>query len=325
MPASPCCQPDEPPQSRNPHRAHHLLVMLVLSGGFSLILYTHGASWWYAPLAIVLAHLVILGSIVFFVAQITQTQHTSDGSSCCRKGAGHTHKFASQLIHRPRLYDWVVRVITLGREKKFRQRVLDLGDVKQNNKVLDVGCGTGTLLLAAAERVGPSGSLHGIEPAAEMVAHAHRKAEARGIPLKIIEGSAASLPYPPASFDAVFCTLVLHHLPKAMQIDTVREIRRVLRPDGRTVIVDLQQPRSLAKAFTTALSLVSILHNLSPNTSRFNILDFEPLMTEFGFEDITQHAFGSGAIGALVGRLGCEKRAIDQTEPEDITCVSSDT
>ncbi len=91
---------------------------------------------------------------------------------------------------------------------------------------------------------------------------------------------------------------------RASQSAAHREMRRVLRSGGRVVIVDLQQPRSFARAITAALSLITLLHSLSPSTSRFDVLDFEPLMTELGFEDITQHSFGSGAIGTLVGRLG---------------------
>jgi ubiquinone/menaquinone biosynthesis C-methylase UbiE len=101
----------------------------------------------------------------------------------------------------------MTRVCTLGQERKLRQWTLNLAGLQPGNAIPDVGCGTGTLLLAAAERVGPSGALHGIEPLAEMAAHARHKAEAQRTPLQVVEGSADSLPYPPASFDAVFSTL----------------------------------------------------------------------------------------------------------------------
>lgn len=307
MPTSQCCRPVESRQPKGTHRARNLTVTLVLGGGLSLILYNHGASWWYAPLAVlavVLVHMVIFSGIVFAATRVAQRRRAPDGNGCSQEGAGHTHEDQSQLIRWPRGYNWLVSVIMLGRERKLRQQMLDLADLQPGDAVLDVGCGTGTLLLAAAERVGPSGALHGIEPAVEMVAHARHEAEVRQVPLEVVEGSADSLPYPPASFDAVFCTLVLHHLPGPMQSAALREMRRVLRPGGRVVIVDLQRPRSLTGAITAAMSLISLLHRLTPSTSRFDVLDFEPLMTELGFEGITRHSFGSGAIGTLVGRLG---------------------
>ncbi len=302
-----CCRPVEAPDPGNAHRARNLAFMLILGGGLSLIFYTHGASWWYAPLAVlavVLAHLVVLGGIVAVASRITSKRRRAGADGCCQEDAVHTHDGQSQVIHWPRRYNWLVSIIMLGREGKLRRQMLDLAEMRQGGAVLDVGCGTGTLLLAAAERVGPSGVLHGIDPSGEMVAHAKREAEARQVPIDVVKGSADSLPYSEASIDTVFCTLVLHHLPKPMQAVAIREMRRVLRPGGRVAIVDLQRPKSIARAFTAAMSLITLLHSLGSGTSRFDVLEFEPLLTELGFEDITHHSFGSGAIGALVGRVG---------------------
>lgn len=263
-------------------RALHLTMLMALAGGFALILYNHGASWWYAPLAapaVVLVHMAVLGGLGLAAARIAPSPDA--------RGA---------LLHRPRLYDWLVRAITLGGEKKLRRRMLDLAGLRPGDAVLDVGCGTGTLLLAAAERVGPSGTLHGVEPAAEMLAHARRKAEARRVALEVVEGSADALPYPPASFDVVFCTLVLHHLPESRRAGAILEMRRVLRPGGRLVIADLQRPRLIS-----AFSLVSMLHR---HASVAGVLDVEPQLERLGFAGVARHSFGTGAIGAVVARLG---------------------
>jgi ubiquinone/menaquinone biosynthesis C-methylase UbiE len=315
MPTSPT-RPNEPSRARGAQRAPTLLVILVLGAGLSLILYTHGAWWWYAPaavLAIVLAHVAILGGIVFAATR------AHGGTTCCREGAGRSHQGESLLLRKSPQFDLLARVMTLGRERKLRQWTLDLADLQPANEVLDVGCGTGTLLLAAAEHVGPAGALHGIEPSPEMAAHARHKSEARRVPLEVVEGSADSLPYPPASFDAVFCTLVFHHLPRPMQEGAIREMRRVLRPGGRAVIVDWQRPKSLARAIASPLFLVYLLHNLGPSGPPLDVLGIEPLMKELGFENVARCSFGAGgAVGAVVGRLASGRRAIDQAEPQDI-------
>jgi ubiquinone/menaquinone biosynthesis C-methylase UbiE len=327
----PTCQrshPYGPSQASGTHRARRLAVTMILAGAFALSLYSHGSWWGYVPVAVVgvvVAHLAMLGGLVSSATRVTRGRRAPGGTTCCQEGAGHSHQGASMLLHRPRLYDWMAWVHTLGRERKLRQWTLDLADLHTGNVVLDVGCGTGTLLLAAAERVGPSGALHGLEPSTEMAAHARHKAEAHRVPLQVVGGSADSLPYPPASFDAVFCTLVFHHLPRSMQEGAIREMRRVLRPGGLAVIVEWQRPKSFVRAITSPLFLIYLLHSLGRSGSPLDVLGIEPLMSAVGFEDIARCAFGAGgAVGAVVGRLASGTRAIDQAEPQDLTRVRSD-
>jgi ubiquinone/menaquinone biosynthesis C-methylase UbiE len=322
MPSSPAFRSSGPPRAGSGRRAPALTAILVLGAGLSLILYLHGTWWWYAPLAavvIVPAHIAVLGAMAFAAAHVTQGWRAHGGKARRREGAGHSHQGESLLLHRPRQFDWMARVVTLGRDNELRQWTLDLADLQPDSKVVDIGCGTGTLLLMAAERIGPSGALHGIEPSPEMAAHARHKARARRVPLDVVEASADGVPYSPSSFDAVFCTLVFHHLPQSMQEDAIREMRRVLRPGGRAVIVDWQRPRSLAGAITSPLFLVYLLHSLGPDGPPLDAPRLERLMTELGFEGIARRSFGAGGVvGAVVGRLASGARSIDQAEPQEV-------
>jgi hypothetical protein len=81
---------------------------MVLAGAFALILYTHGAWWGYAPVAVVgvvLAHLAMLGGLVSGAMPVTRGQRATAGTTGCQAGAGHSHQSESKLLHRPRLYD----------------------------------------------------------------------------------------------------------------------------------------------------------------------------------------------------------------------------
>jgi SAM-dependent methyltransferase len=296
------------PSVNSARTAHRVLILAlaVVAAVLSLVLYGRGTSWWYTPLAlpsVVVAHVAVLGAILFIAARGRRRPIPQGGARHARGDGMSPERPEGELLHRPRLFDWLVRIITLGRERELRRWMLDLGNLKSGDAVLDVGSGTGTLLLAAAERVGPSGALRGVEPSPEMAARSRRKAEAKGVTLEISEGSADQLPYRAASFDAVFCTLVLHHLPESMRQPAIREIRRVLRPGGRAALIDWQRPKGFGSAITSGLFLIFLIHSLRPGGSPPTVTELEPWMIEAGFENVTRHEFGNGVLVATVGRV----------------------
>lgn len=84
-----------------------------------------------------------------------------------------------------RFYDLMVWLLTLGRERPFRERLVELARLQPGESVLDVGCGTGTLAIAAKRRVGPTGIVQGIDASPEMIARATRKANKAGVEVTV--------------------------------------------------------------------------------------------------------------------------------------------
>jgi ubiquinone/menaquinone biosynthesis C-methylase UbiE len=142
------------------------------------------------------------------------------------------------VLHRAAFYDLTVWLMTFGRERSFREQLLTPAHLQPGESVLDVGCGTGTLAIAAKRRVGPAGTVYGIDASPEMIARASKKTKKAGVEVILQTGLAESLPFPDARFDVVLSTVMLHHLPRKARQQGLREMRRVLKPGGRVLAVD---------------------------------------------------------------------------------------
>ncbi len=167
-------------------------------------------------------------------------------------GKGHSRASAHQAfetegitIHWAGLYDSLVSPMSwlLGGGRTFAQATLEMAGLAPGERVLDVGCGTGTLALAAARQVGLQGHVHGIDASPEMIAVAQRKAEKAGAGLDFQVGLIEDIPFPDDQFDLVLSSLMIHHLPgENLKRRGFAEIHRVLKPGGRLLVVDFEPP-----------------------------------------------------------------------------------
>ena len=144
------------------------------------------------------------------------------------------------VLHAPRYYDLIVR-LALGRERAFRERLLALAELRRGDRILDVGCGTGSLAILAKRSVGPAGAVCGLDASARMLARARVKARRAGQEVHFQEGLAQALTFPDATFDVVLSTMMLHHLPRPARMQLAFEARRVLKPAGHMLVVDFQR------------------------------------------------------------------------------------
>jgi ubiquinone/menaquinone biosynthesis C-methylase UbiE len=103
--------------------------------------------------------------------------------------------------------------------------------------VLEIGCGTGNVLLLVA-RVAPAATVFGLDPDARALVMAGRKARRAGATVRLDRGYADRLPYPDGAVDRVLSSFMLHHLPTEQRHPALREAHRVLAPGGRLHLLD---------------------------------------------------------------------------------------
>lgn len=140
-----------------------------------------------------------------------------------------------------RLYDPVVR--TLTREKAFKHALVEQAQIAAGQKVLDLGCGTGTLALMLKQRH-PSAEVFGIDGDPVILELARKKTNTAGVAVHFDLGLATSLPYSDATYDRVLSSLLFHHLLRDDKLTVLREVHRVLKPGAELHIADWGEPRN---------------------------------------------------------------------------------
>lgn len=186
-------------------------------------------------------------------------------------------------------YDTLVNLLTLGHADRLREKSVALGSLTAGQHVLEVGCGTGEISLRARKQVGAHGTVAGIDPSPEMINVARGKALDAQLPIDYRVGVIEALPYPDNSFDAVYSSLMMHHLPYETKRAGLEEIYRVLKPQGQLIVVDMQPPTSSAGKILLTLAMHGGLKQ--------GLDDLVPLLKEFGYTHIETDRLGIPLLG----------------------------
>jgi ubiquinone/menaquinone biosynthesis C-methylase UbiE len=181
------------------------------------------------------------------------------------------------------LYDPLVKLLGV---EGVRTTFLDQAALHTARRVLDIGCGTGTLA-TLIKRLHPDVEVVGLDPDPDALARAKQKAARAQVSIHLDQGFSDGLPYLDASFDRVLSSFMFHHVWSDQRAKTLKEVRRVLTPGGSLHLVDFVRPEEWSAGWCDRL-LRSNPH-LKDN-SESQIL---ALMRQAGFRNPKKVADGS--------------------------------
>lgn len=191
-------------------------------------------------------------------------------------------------------YDAVVKLMTLGQDGKLRRKTVELANLKPGQAVLDVGCGTGDLTLAASRQLGANANVYGIDAAKEMIGVASQKAARAKLPVHFQVEAIEQLSFSDNTFDVVLSSLMMHHLPGDLKTRGLREVYRVLKPGGRVFIVDGSEGSSKSAPWLLKHLMSHMVHGAGVET-------LPDILHEIGFMQIVSGKVALGVLGFVSG------------------------
>lgn len=138
-------------------------------------------------------------------------------------------------------YDFIQKYIV--RDVRYKTLLIEQADIQPGHRVLDLGCGTGTLAIMVKQSQ-PSAEVTGLDADPDMLKVARYKSGEKKAHVKFDVGFTNKLPYPDASFDRVMSSIMIHHLKTPEKVTTAGEVFRVLKPGGELHIIDFGKPHT---------------------------------------------------------------------------------
>ncbi len=185
----------------------------------------------------------------------------------------------------PERYDWAVKLMTGGRLDKIKDQIAER--IGPGDRILDIGCGTGTLAVRCLKK---GAYVTGLDSNEFMLEQSEKNAMAAGVNdrLTLIQDSVTQLckHFQEGSFDVVMSTMALGEFPREYLEYILRDCKRILRPGGRLIIADEVWPERLLPRllYQAGMVLFWIPQFLLLRRALFPISDLRGIIEAGGFE-----------------------------------------
>jgi demethylmenaquinone methyltransferase / 2-methoxy-6-polyprenyl-1,4-benzoquinol methylase len=213
-------------------------------------------------------------------------------------------------------YDGTNRILSIGLDAYWRRRGVAQLSAKPESRYLDVGCGTGDIALEIL-RQSPGSQVVGIDPSMGMLELGRTKVEAAGLSraISLMQGDVLGLGFEDDSFDGAISSFCIRNVTRRKE--ALQEIRRVVRPGGLLVIVELTEPggpimkplfriysRIVMPAVTKVTSSVPAYRYLTDSMADFPLPQvFAELMADAGFTSMGFVHLTGGIVTLFWGQV----------------------
>jgi 2-polyprenyl-3-methyl-5-hydroxy-6-metoxy-1,4-benzoquinol methylase len=206
--------------------------------------------------------------------------------------------FMKWLETSPQDYDRGIQLLTLGRIQRIKEKIAN-HYVRDGARILEIGCGTGTLTLMMAQR---GALVTGIDASPRMLAEAEKKVNDTSlkgrVALQYMDAALIADRFPAGSFDLIVSTLVFSELPLDDQRFVLEACQSLLAPGGQLLIADEVTPeKSITRLFFYLVRLPLVLLTwLITRTTTTSLLNFEALLAQTGFFPRTAASYLGGSL-----------------------------
>lgn len=203
-------------------------------------------------------------------------------------------------------YDAMNRVMTAGLDVRWRRLAAESA-VRAGDRVLDAACGTGDLAVAGLEA--GAGRVTGLDFSEQMLARARKKSAA----IDWVQGDLLALPFADGTFDAATVGFGIRNV-EDLELG-LRELRRVLRADGRLAILEITHPRGALRPFYSLWfdRIVPVLGKALPGGDAYTYLPasvkrfptaerLAVMLGEAGFADVRFRLLAGSIVALHTGR-----------------------
>jgi demethylmenaquinone methyltransferase/2-methoxy-6-polyprenyl-1,4-benzoquinol methylase len=203
-------------------------------------------------------------------------------------------------------YDAGIKILSLGQIKKIQGEIVE-NYIAGGDKVLEIGCGTGTLAILCAEK---GASVVGFDISPQMLSIANKKIRERNLTDRIQLEEMGAIEMDKAfnsdTFDKIVSTLVFSEFYSDEQKYVLREAHRVLKHGGLIIIADEVRPNSLAKRISQLLVRIPlmVITYILTQASTKALKGIESAITSAGFQIVHQERTLLDSFGLYVAKKG---------------------